>query len=598
MALAHLNLAERKAPHALLVAAVLSNPLTWVAFATAVLIAANNALTGPGLLQSLGDTDDAVRLLTVRELLAGGSYFDTTLARIGAPDALVSHWSRLIDVPLAAMIAALQPFTGGPTAELITRATWPVLLFAGLALIVTREAARLAGDWAPGVAMALLATCAIAMVQFRPGRIDHHNAQILCAVAGVLFLRRAFEEPRAGWAAGVCIGLGLAIGFEAILLVLPMLALASILFLLFPVTGRGALNAMVATTGILFVALAATTHPARYLTIHCDALSLNLALLAACGTAGLWLVSVLRAPFAARLAMAGVGAGAGLVLYGALEPACLAGPFGQVSPALKPIWLDHVLETQSLFTFTAKHPGPGLAQIIFLAAGVAAHLVLVYRERTIAVGLGAVGTLLATLLGLWQIKLMPYAAWLAVMPMAVLAAKLRASPQTTSYALRGFAALLITQTMIDSLIQPFLPPKTETASADANQLQGACYRTANVEKLARLETGLVAADIDLGPYVAALTPHRVVAAPYHRLDKGILAIDAIMKSRPEDARTVVTSLGVRYIATCAEAASTENATRMPTPKGLRARLLAGDTVPWLETVPLDVEGMRLWRVVK
>ncbi len=597
MALAHFHSAERKASLAHLFGAVLASPFAWVVFATAVLIAANNALTGPGLLQSLGDTDDAVRLLTVRELLAGGSYFDTTLPRIGAPDALVSHWSRLIDLPLVAMIATLQPFTGGPTAELITRAVWPVLLFAGLALLVTREAQRLAGSWAPGIAMALLATCAIAMVQFRPGRIDHHNAQILCAVVGVLFLRRAFEEPRAGWAAGFFIGLGLAIGFEAMLLVLPMLALASALFLIFPAASRGALYAMVATMATLLVALVATTSPARYLTITCDALSLNLVLLAACGTAGMWLISVVRPPFAARLAIAGVGAGVGVMFYGAVEPACLAGPFGQVNPALKSIWLDHVLETQSLFAFTAKHPGPGLAQFIFLAAGGVAHLVLAYRERTLAVGLGAAGTLLAAMLGLWQIKLMPYAAWLAVMPMAVLAAKLRAEPRTTSYALRGFAALLLTQTMIDSLVQPFLPPKTETAAVD-NQLQGICYQTANVEKLARLETGLVAADIDLGPYVAALTPHRVVAAPYHRLDTGILAIDAIMKGQPEAARTIVSSLGVRYIATCAGEAAAASAAQTLASKGLRARLLAGDTIPWLETIPLDVEGMRLWRVVR
>ena len=47
-----------------------------------------------------------------------------------------------------------------------------------------------------------------------------------------------------------------------------------------------------------------------------------------------------------------------------------------------------------------------------------------------------------------------------------------------------------------------------------------CFRSANVRRLAALPPGLVAADIDLGPYIVALSPHRVVAAPYHRLEQG------------------------------------------------------------------------------
>ena len=68
----------------------------------------------------------------------------------------------------------------------------------------------------------------MALAQFRPGRIDHHNAQILCAVAGLLFLARSLDDRRAGWIAGALLGLGLAIGYEAIALVVPALALAAL----------------------------------------------------------------------------------------------------------------------------------------------------------------------------------------------------------------------------------------------------------------------------------------------------------------------------------------------------------------------------------
>ena len=60
----------------------------------------------------LGDTDDAVRLVTVRELLGGAPWFDTTLPRIGAPEPLVSHWSRLIDAPLAVLMLLFRPLLG------------------------------------------------------------------------------------------------------------------------------------------------------------------------------------------------------------------------------------------------------------------------------------------------------------------------------------------------------------------------------------------------------------------------------------------------------------------------------------------------------
>ena len=205
-----------------------TTPLALALLATAFLVIATLAGPGPSLSDWLGDTDDAVRLVTVRELIGGAPWFDTTLPRIGAPEPLVSHWSRLIDAPLAALIGTLTPLLGPERAELATRIVWPALLFFALALIVAREAHRRAGAVGAAFAMMLVATSAVALAQFRPGRVDHHNAQILCAVAGLLFLPRSLDEKRAGWIAGVLIGLGLAIGYEAIALVVPALGLAGL----------------------------------------------------------------------------------------------------------------------------------------------------------------------------------------------------------------------------------------------------------------------------------------------------------------------------------------------------------------------------------
>ena len=166
----------------------------WVVLATAILVISTLAGPQPSLSDSLGDTDDAVRLVSVRELLAGAPWFDTTLPRIGAPEPLVSHWSRLIDAPLGAMITAFSPLLGKGEAELATRILWPALLFFVLALIIANEAHRRAGALAAAFALYLVINSGAATVQFRPGRIDHHNAQILCAVAGLLFLSRSWDD--------------------------------------------------------------------------------------------------------------------------------------------------------------------------------------------------------------------------------------------------------------------------------------------------------------------------------------------------------------------------------------------------------------------
>ena len=101
-----------------------------------------------------------------------------------------------------------------------------------------------------------------------------------------------------------------------------------------------------------------------------------------------------------------------------------------------------------------------------------------------------------------------------------------------------------------------------------------------------LPTGLIAANIDLGPHIVAMTPHRVVAAPYHRLDKGILANHAILHGTPEEAERTARSLGVSYIALCG---ATNAAGAMPArpdkyPDSLRARLMREEPIGFLQEI--------------
>src|SRR5271156_5185445 len=64
----------------------------------------------------LGDTDDAMRLVMVRGLGAGGGWYDQWIARLDPPAGLYMHLSRLIDGGLAGLIMLLRTVTSAPNA--------------------------------------------------------------------------------------------------------------------------------------------------------------------------------------------------------------------------------------------------------------------------------------------------------------------------------------------------------------------------------------------------------------------------------------------------------------------------------------------------
>src|SRR5262249_47181112 len=118
-----------------------------------------------------------------------------------------------------------------------------------------------------------------------------------------------------------------------------------------------------------------------------------------------------------------------------------------------------------------------------------------------------------------------------------------------------------------------------------------CFLSANVRMLATLPPGLVAADLDLGPYIVALSPHRVVAAPYHRLYRSILANYAIVNGTPDEAMQRLRGLDVNYVALCAKRPMRSN------DSSLRSRLLGGEPTQLLRELDLP-QGtpIRVWKV--
>lgn len=575
-------------------------PLIVWCLAGVALIAGLDLAVEPMRLQRLiGDSDDANRLMQVRALLAGSPWTDTTLARLGGATPLVSHWSRLVDLPIATLISLLSLFLKPETAELAARFSWPLIVLTGMLALMARSVAERADRAAAVTAVFLAVTALTAMNQFMPGRIDHHNAMVLGAVGGLLLLARSLRSPRSGWVAGMLLGIGTAVGYEALLLTVTILALANLQALATGRGGEGVWRASVAFAGTLAAALVVTTAPSRLLVSHCDALSLNLVLLATCAAVGsLLALRVLEGSnLAVRLAaLAGAGA-VGLVVYAGAEPVCLKGPFGEVDPAAVPVWLDLVLETQSIAWMISSTPVLGVVAVIFVSGGGAAAVWLALKERSDASTMLAAVTVVALAFGFWQLKFLPYATLLAVVALAVVIARLAAAVPHWSGLVRFVATIAVSQITLMSLVQPGLSAAglDKPEKRAVMKVMSRCLESASLAALSGLAPGRVVGDIDLGPFIVATTGLDAVAAPYHRIGSAIAAVDRVMYGDEAQAEAQVRRLGGTYVVICPGLAT---GLVKPVPKsGLRAGLMAGRTPAWLEAVELaGSTPIKVWRV--
>src|ERR1700712_3579956 len=61
---------------------------------------------------SLPDTDDNMRMAQVRALLEGQGWYDLRQYKLNPPIGFDIHWSRLVDLPIAAIELIVRPFTG------------------------------------------------------------------------------------------------------------------------------------------------------------------------------------------------------------------------------------------------------------------------------------------------------------------------------------------------------------------------------------------------------------------------------------------------------------------------------------------------------
>ncbi|MBN9590440.1 MAG: hypothetical protein BGN85_03355 [Alphaproteobacteria bacterium 64-11] len=523
---------------------------------------------GDGLL----DTDSAMRLVEVRDLLNGQSWFDLTQRRMNVPDGLTMHWSRLVDAPLALLVR----LTGS---ESFALAAWPLLLFTGLLFVTARLALALAPGRESRAAMAasvlLLLLCAPLFGIFAPGIIDHHGLELLLTATALLGL--AERRPRV---AATAVALALGVALES----LPYAVVAVMLAALWLRNAPGlafdfGVWLALAALAIFFAVVGLGGAPV------CDAYSSIHAVLLTLGGAGLSVLARLpqRRQRLAGLVPLAAGLGAAVLL---VNPACLGGPYAGMDPRLGPIFLARINEARPIWQFARMAPSEAIAGYGY---GLFALLMTLRAPPSRARTMVLVFALAALAVATAQVRAVPFVIVFALPGLAAALAHLAYGRRLLlAVAVLGCSAASFT--LAGAALEGHQHLQRR---ADAFRRQQGCAGAAAIALLQHQRFGRVAAFVDQGPAILARTRDGVLAGPYHRDAEGILDTYALFAG--PDPRRVVARRGIDYVMTCSAAPDWEFYRAGGMSGGLVAELARGRMPSWLE--PLGRAGdVALYRV--
>lgn len=550
---------------------------------------------------ALGDTDDNMRMMEVRAWLNGQGWYDLRQYRLNPPQGFDMHWSRLVDLPIAAIILAVKPFFGTAVAERAAIALAPVLPLLVVLLALGAAARRLVAPLAFLFVPLVLMGAGSATGMFTPARIDHHNWQL----AFVALIVAGLADParrRGGLTVGLASALSLVIGFE--MMVYLGLAGAAIA-LRWIVDGReaprlqtyGITLAGGSALGFLVFASADNWRPV------CDVLSppWMSAMVVAGGL--LFVLSRLRSPgWMPRLVAAGVAAALLGGFFALAWPQCVGRPEG-VSPELQREWLNNIREARSILLQEWRTIATMMAVPV---AGLLGSALMLWRTRRDADGFARWASLTLLSAAGFAMLFFQIRAGAAAQLMAVPAAVALiwvvggACRRSGSMLVRvfGTAALLLIGSGTAAPFVLRLIPKEEKKQAYkvVDKAGASCPTIPAMKPLNRLPAATVLTMVDLGPRLITLTHHSAIAGPYHRNGEQILDVHRAFKGNEADARAVARKYGATLLLICPKFAET-TVYRAKSPKGFYARLEQGDVPGWLEPVKLpESSPFRLWRI--
>lgn len=549
---------------------------------------------------ALGDTDDNMRLMQVRGLLAGQGWSDLRQYRLNPPVGADIHWSRFVDLPLAGIIWLLKPLIGGAKAEYVAVATAPfiplLVAMGGLATALRRMLATSALL----VAFAILLFCQGALSMYAPTRIDHHGWQLALLpwlVAGLADQKKA----RGGATVGLASAISLWIGLE----MAPYLAVAAaVLGLRWIADGSQAMRlrayAAALAGGTVFGFLVFVSDLNRV--PRCDALSpVWLSVMLGAG-ALLALLSFMRTgDWRVRFGAAAIAAALLAGGYALAWPQCL-GRLEGISPELNELWFSNIREVKPLYSQNWDIILPiGFSGVI----GVVGALFGLWQARGTSRFSAWAGVTLLSLAGglllLWQTRAGPAVQMFSVFGATALGwhflPRMRSSASLLVRVFGTLAAFALVSGLAVQMVVMAMPEKpTAKLKAVSNKANASCSTIPSLAPIARLPKGIVFTFVDLSPRLIVLTHHSAIAGPYHRNGEAILDVHHAFRSSPQEAEAIIRRHGSRYVLIC-ENSSESTLYRADRPNGFYAQLAKGKVPAWLTPITLPpTSPYAMWEV--
>ncbi|GEN99430.1 hypothetical protein NSE01_12630 [Novosphingobium sediminis] len=583
--------------------------ITWALLSVTMIVINLNLIT----MMRFGDPDDALRLLQVRDLLAGQSWFDVHQYRIAAPEGVAMHWSRLVDVPIAGMILLLRPLLGTAMAETATVIIVPLLTLLCAMTLLGRLAARWFNDEVVALSGLMIGLSPAVLCQFTPMRIDHHGWQIVLALTALSGLH-ARNARQGGIVIGLSLAALLAISIEGLPLTALFLGICALRGLRAPQSRFDWFAASAGTLALGSAAIFLGTRGTYDLVTHCDAISpVHLALLGWVATGAAVLHFAAPRTLVGQLGALGVmGLGAAAIMFG-VAPECRGGAFVMLDPLVKRYWYDSVAEGMPFW-----HTAAPMAAAI--AAGPLVGLYGVYRlwreagdARTRLLWLDHMLLLAgAWLIGLAVARASATALVFAAVPAAALIMRgvyhLRSVPILPR--LGGYAIVI-------SLLAPGLPVVVAMsaaaplmAKASSGHLEksvgGVTLGSLGISKcrydvagraLNQLPAVDIFAPLDIGPDLIVKSHDRVIATGHHRGAAGMHDVIAAFMASPDEAHALIRKRHASLVAVCPDIYE-PSVYAARAPQGLMADLLRDRPPVWLQ--PVDIapgSHIKFWRVV-
>ena len=550
------------------------------------------------------DNDDVMRLVQVRDWLAGQSWFDLTQYRLGPESGTLMHWSRLVDLPIAGLINFFSLFFSGQTAEEIAVYIWPLVTAIPVILGFILCARAIAGP--QNIAIGAIAAVAFlfGVGKFNPGSIDHHNVQ-LAIYAVLIFI---VIDPNRSWKlhvlAGFLCALAIAIGAETTPLIAAICVIIAVTWAWYGgkdyrrPTRAFALSMAFSLTMLFFI----TVPSARYIEVVCDTLSLGYYALGVAGSGLLFLAAATlsyKSRFIRVASLVGIAA-ITFALAKIVAPECLQSPLANLDPLLTELWLNNITEAQS---FLAQWRAKPLSIFGFYAVPVLAITFCIFQLKTadhrdIYLKLLFV-IIIASGISLIQIRGSIFANLAAMIPMVFLVSQLRMKnreePKNLKIGISFIIISLLSMPIIWAVIGDGISQLNNFAIARSNNTnlavqdesnKNACQTHAALSPLNKLPKSVVVAPSNLGASILRYTHHHILSAPYHRNQSGMLAEIKASISTNNEAREILNEANATILVFC-NTDPQVSVSKRKAPDGFYANMSNGEVPDFLKPLELS-----------